>query len=794
MKTKSKALLVPLLGFALGGYAQTGVIRGVVRTNDNHFASDLTVVLNDSLRTKVDQAGTYTFRNLKPGRYIISTNHISLRSQRDTLLLQDAETRQFDFTLAVDKHVLQEVVVDGYLPIAETVVSPTLRVQTPLVELPQNVQIVNADLMAKQQIFNMADGLMRNVSGVSRMTHWNDMYVNLNMRGSQIQAFRNGMNVVSSFWSPLSEDMSVVERVEIVKGPAGFMMSSGDPAGIYNVVTKKPTGVEKGELTFSLGSFSSYRSTVDLDGKLSKDNRLLYRLNIAGDTKGSFRPFEENKRLVIAPVLSYQLDSKTKATFEYTYQRAQMSDVGSAYVFSPFGYKSLPRETTFSSPGLEPMKVNDQSAYLTIDHQLSSNWKITAQGAYFAYDQTGASSWPADVLADGRVVRKSDIWDATSRMTLGQVFVNGNVQTGAVKHRILAGLDFGKKNYYADWNQSFVLDSLDGGEFDATNPVYGFDFPYQPFDRSLPIKIRATGGGGVIESNYSSAYIQDELGFFDNQLRLTLAARYTSMSQASWGGDPIVSKKVTPRVGLSYSIDRYTSAYALYDQSFIPQNGTLYSGGAVQPLTGDIMELGLKREWFGSRLSTSLSAYQITKNNEVTAYGPRPNESIEIGQKRVRGIELDIIGRLAPGLNAVANYAFTDAEITQVNAEVEGFYVGQRLTGADRHIANLWLDYNLQRGFLQGLSFRAGMTSNMDRTTAFYSDEHPEWNLPDYLRFDAGLGYHKDHFTVTLNVQNLADSYLLAGGSHYTNYFPTEVYSWQAEMPRNFRLTFGYKF
>ncbi|WP_133640937.1 TonB-dependent siderophore receptor [Sphingobacterium paludis] len=794
MKTKSKMLLIPALGVALSSYAQTGAISGVVRTSDNEIASDLTIVLNDSLRTKANSAGEYGFRNLKPGIYALSTTHIGLQTKRDTIHLHDAEKRRFDLLLSVDKHMLQEVVVEGQASLVETITSPTLRVQTPLIELPQSVQIVNADLMARQQIFNMADGLMRNVSGVSRLSHWNDMYVNLNMRGSKIQAFRNGMNAVSSFWSPLSEDMSVVERVEIVKGPAGFMMSSGDPAGIYNVVTKKPTGVERGEVTFSMGSFSSYRSTVDLDGKLSKDKRLLYRLNIAGDTKGSFRPFEENKRLVIAPVLSYQLDNKTKATLEYTYQRAQMTDVGSGYVFSPVGYKALPRETTFSSPGLEPIKVNDQNIFLTLERNLNEQWKLTAQGAYFSYDQIGANSWPKDVLANGDVVRQTGIWDATSTMALGQVFVNGNLQTGAVKHRILGGLDFGRKDYYADWSQSFVLDSLNGGEFNPRDPQYGLDFPYTPFNRSTPLKIRAAAGGGIIQTHYSSAYLQDELGFFDNQLRLTLAARYTAMSQASWGGDPIESKKITPRVGLSYSIDRNTSAYALYDQSFIPQNGVLYTGEAVKPLTGDIMELGLKRAWFNNRLSTTVSAYQILKNNEVTAYGPRPNENIEIGQKRVRGIEVDIMGRIAPGFDVVANYAFTDAEITKVNAEVEGFYAGQRLSGADRHIANVWLDYHLQAGALSGLSFRAGMTTNVDRTTAFYSDDHPEWNLPDYLRFDAGLGYHKDNFTVIFNVQNLADSYLLAGGSYYDDYFSTPVYSWQAELPRNFRLTFGYKF
>lgn len=78
------------------------------------------------------------------------------------------------------------------------------------------------------------------------LEHWD----NINMRGSQVTAFRNGMNVKMP-WGTLAEDMSMVERIEFVKGPAGFMMGNGDPSGFYNVVTKKPTGVNKGEATLS---------------------------------------------------------------------------------------------------------------------------------------------------------------------------------------------------------------------------------------------------------------------------------------------------------------------------------------------------------------------------------------------------------------------------------------------------------------------------------------------------------------------------------------------------------------
>src|ERR1044071_4258971 len=109
------------------------------------------------------------------------------------------------------------------------------------------------------------------------------------------------------------------------------MLSNGDPSGLYNVVTKKPTGMNRGEASMSIGSFGLYRTTLDLDGKLSRDGRLLYRLNLAAQNKGSFRANEYNNRYSVAPVIAYQFDDRTKLTFEYTYQRANMSNVGSYY-------------------------------------------------------------------------------------------------------------------------------------------------------------------------------------------------------------------------------------------------------------------------------------------------------------------------------------------------------------------------------------------------------------------------------------------------------------------------------
>jgi iron complex outermembrane receptor protein len=199
------------------------------------------------------------------------------------------------------------------------------------------------------------------------------------------------------------------------------------------------------------------------------------------------------------------------------------------------------------------------------------------------------------VGSDGKIIRNVSIWDASNIMKFGQVYLNGNVQTGIVHHRILAGIDAGDKEYIADWNDGFNLDAYES-PFDVNNPTYGNPSNGYHADQfrlrreSMSLAQRA-GIYGMVNQSYASAYVQDELGFFENTLRLTLAGRYTYVRNNDYN-TVTEAKKFTPRVGLSYSIDKSTAVYALYDQAFVPQSGIKKDGSTVKPLTGNNMEIG----------------------------------------------------------------------------------------------------------------------------------------------------------------------------------------------------------
>ncbi len=771
-----------------------GTIKGHVITNNNQPADNISVLLKGTKYGVItDENGDYTLR-APHGKYTLAFTHVGVKVYETAVEVIAGQTIIVNATLEATANQLKEVAISGTkqkYKISNP--SPSLRLNEPLLEVPQNIQVVTSQVLADQQVISMSDGLIRNVSGAVRLEHWGDLYTNITMRGSQIQAFRNGFNVVSSYWGPLTEDMSFVDHIEFVKGPAGFMLGNGDPSGLYNVVTKKPTGETKGEFSLTTGSFGLYRSTLDLDGKLSKDGKFLYRLNLAGQKKGSFRANEFNNRYSIAPVISYQIDSATKLTAEYTLQHANMSDVGSFYVFSPNGYATLPRNFTALPAGLPPTNINDQSFTINLQHQLNNNWKLTAQAAYYNYSQKGSSMWADSVGASGKYIRSIGIWDAKSDMTLAQAFINGKVTTGSINHRILAGIDMGTKNYDADYAQSHPLDKA-GAEFDPQNPNLGVPSNgYPVFDRSTNLEARSAAGYGNINQTYSSLYVQDELGFIDNRVRLTLAGRYTYVKQGDFGSAAITGKHFTPRIGLSASVDEHTSVYGLYDQAFIPQGAArLLDGGSVKPITGSNLEFGIKKDWADSKWNTTLSVYRIIKNNEAQAdpsSTPQSPVSFLLGQKRAQGIEFDLRGEILPGLNLTANYALTDSKVSKVDQYTPAtIKVGDVVPGYAKHTANAWLGYKLQNGALKGTGVSAGFTYLAGRQTDSWSES--DVRLPNYFKLDGGMFWEGKQMKITANVFNVLDKYLYSGS--YYSYL--KAFYWQAEAPRNYRLSIAYKF
>lgn len=763
-------------------------VSGKVTTIDGKAATNITVKIEGTNHEKETNAkGQFSFEGLNTGNYTLVISTPGLSDIRKNFIIAEGNNKIEDIQLPISYERLEEVVVSSKRFTLRP--SSSIRLDEPLLQVPQNITVIDANTLSVQQVTSTSDGLLRNIAGATRLEHWGDVYARVNMRGSRAAAFRNGMNVTSN-WGPLTEDMSFVNRIEVVKGPAGFMMSNGEPSGLYNVVTKKPTGYTKGSAGIMFGSYDLYRATADLDGRFDSAGKVLYRFNVMGQTKNSFRPYEYNNRYAIAPVIAYNIDDQNTLTLEYIFQHAKMSNLGSYYIFTNKGYGAYNRDFTQTNPGIEPTVINEHNITLNYVHKFSDKWKLTTQISYMNTKQVGSSMWVDSITSDDRIRRYVSMFDAINTMKFGQMYLNGEVKTGAVNHRILTGIDLGDKEFWGAWNQSGRIDA-NNALFDPSKPNYASTSnPIPVFDRSKSIQQMA-GLGGYIMQRYSGLYFQDELGFWDNVLRLTLAGRYTTDRESAYG-TPSSGNKFTPRIGLSASIDKSMSVYALFDQTYVPQSGLRRDGQSVKPLTGNNLEFGAKKEWANGKWGSTLSVYRILKNNQnSTDPSNKAGEIfiVQFGQTKTQGLEFDVHGEVLPGLNLMANYAYTDSKITKADTSAKSqLKIGNKVPGYAKHIINAWGGYTFQEGVLNGFGINFGYNFQGGRSTWAWSGATGKLALPDYIKFDGGVFWTNKKLRITAMMLNIANRYLYSGAPNSSFYY------YQAEPGRNFRLSLDVNF
>jgi len=772
MKQLTTLLALTLLSFSMFAQQGNAISGTVVDQNGNALPNANVYLENTNYGTSSNEDGFYQISNISNGTYVLIVSEMGFKTfTSKAITINGAVT--LNVKLQEDVSALDDVIISGAgkSEYVERNPSASLRLQQDLNKIPQNIQVISADVIKDQQAISMMENITRNVSGAQMIEHWGN-FARINMRGFRIPPFRNGQNVLST-WGPLAEDMALVERIEVVKGPSAFMLSSGEPGGLYNVVTKKPTGVSHGEVGLVTGSYNTLRATLDVEGKLSDDNKLQYRFVGAGTTQEAHRAYEDQNRYTFAPSVKYLIDDKTSVTAQYTFQYYKTRLIGSAYVFAPEEYASLDRDFTLNDPKLGPSIMKEHYGLVNFEHKLSNNWSVSAQLAYLNYQHEGSSLWldgSFGVQANGDLIRTVSIWDAKEEKKLGQAFVNGTAQTGGVSHKILGGLDFGNSSYIADWSTGINIDTEEN-PFNIYNPQPAAIAPV--FDRSTPLTQRAVG---YITYEYLAYYAQDELGFFNDDLRLTLAGRYTEMKTNSYGSTS-TDKVFTPRVAASYSILDNLSAYAMFDQSFLPTQGADAEGNSFDPVTAEDIEGGIKYEFGDGKWNVAAGYFNITKD-KILVPGPDPNYSIQIDSDVTsRGFEFDLRGELFTGLGVVLNYANTNVEDAD----------GNKVVGFSKHITNGWFNYKFQERALEGFGVSLGYQYLVDRSTWAWGADG-ETDLPDYFRMDGALSWENNKFRVALNLNNLLNEYLYSGAD-YGSY----VY-WQSEPGRNFRLSFNYKF
>ena len=786
---KFTLLFLLLPGFVL---AQThhATLQGRITTADGQPAEFVNVMLKGTTKgAMTDEQGRYAIQGVKPGQYQLLVSFIGMETRQQAVTVERGQTLTVDVVTRESSNQLQEVVVsgNGVHKYVEAVPSASLRLNAPLLEIPQNISVVTKQTMRDFGITGTAE-MARLTSGVVRRYGGaNDFAFTIRGTDATNNVFRNG---VGSYWWNQQSDAFMLERVEFVKGPAGFMIGNSEPGGMLNEVTKQADGKRVREVEVGYGSWNLMRFGVDVGDKFGPKSRFSYRLVAGGQRTAAQYDFYRASRTYLLPSVRYAYGKGSFVQLELN--RMDGHVVADNYSNVSFTGTDRLFPLTFNAADPNAVKgIETDDNYLRLSHtqQLGRGWQLKTQLADVRGLYRGDGMYVSQMSAQFDTLYR-EFWyiDWQNRLRAAQSFVDGKFNTGSrIQHAVLAGLDYGRSTVtsrYADFNPDAW-----GTQFPLAvrNPVYNLTREAKGDPTFYP-----TDDWGT---EWLALYAQDHVKLFD-KLVVTVAGRLSrTRSWASYDSTTVYDTKFTPRFGLTYLISKNASLYALYDETFLPQTGRKADRTNARPLTGTNTELGFKSLWLGQRLAVNSSLFRTIKNN-VLVQNPQTQFYEERGQVTSQGFELDVTGNLTNALVVNANYTYTDARVTR---DADSTVVGFRNYGVAQHAGNAMLRYRFLKGKLTGFSAGLGLQlmGNRSAVWAGYTDPRDKDKAsPAYALFDANVGYEGKHLSVRFNVFNLLNRQFMdsawwnsAADENSRGYF-----TYAPNPPRNARVMVGYRF
>lgn len=754
MMTRFIFCLVLLAGFVSTTLAQStsSVLNGRVTDASGAVIGGAEILVKDTatgrVRTAVsDPEGKFEVANLSPGTFLLTVFAPGFAPFEQTA--QVAQTPLSIEVVLKTGNVFETTTVtadeSGYQPLSATTGT---RTDTALRDVPQSIQVVTRQLIEDQGAVGVQD-VVRNVSGVNVPHSVGSRQEAFTIRGftSITNVYRDGYR--NDFGSNRSAtELSNIERVEVLKGPASVLFGRLDPSGVVNLVTRKPLADHRYSIQLQLGSFAFVRPTFDFTGPLNRSKTVSYRLIGTYDRSDTFRDFNQRERHFIAPSVLWLIRPTTSLLFEGEYQKtSNLIDRGLPAVGN--GPAPVPLSRYFGDPAI-PYKNRQGKFGMTFNHAFNDRITLRSALRTSAAAADYDSRQPRALRADGRTLELG--LDFQDQRFLTHYFQNDLVMkfdTGSIRHTGLIGVDASYEVL-----DLYQLEGATRQTIDNYNPTYNFATP----------TIRLRGDNTRVNKSFGF-FLQDQISLRDN-FKVTAGIRfddYTARSRdflrpAGSQITRIVNRKFTPRVGVVYQPVQAVSLFFNYSRSFQPQLAFTFANEPFVPETGEQFEAGVKFGYLNNRLTSTIAVFQITKQN-VSSPDPVNNGfNIQVGEQRSRGVEFDLSARVTPNWNILMSFSLTQSVVSRDTR----FTVGNQLLGIPRPMGSFWTTYELdERLFgkaLKGVGFGGGVFGVGRR----FGDNAHTFQLPMYVRADLTAYYKlfrgdrlKARFAV--NVNNLFD-------------------------------------
>ncbi|MEG0052736.1 MAG: TonB-dependent siderophore receptor [Comamonas sp.] len=647
---------------------------------------------------------------------------------------------------------LGEVQVQSGRELAPSYNPPTAtsatKMEAPLRDIPQTVNVIPQSLLRDQAVQSMQDAL-KLVPGVG-LSHGDGQRDQITIRGFTAIAdqFVDGLRDDALYF----RDLSNIEQIEVLKGPASVLYGRGSSGGLINRITKKP-GVNLSEVGLTVGSWNQRRGEFDL-ARAPEDSRFALRVTGALEKADSYRDPQFLDREALSASMLFKASASTNVLLQVDHLKdSRITDFGiPALNGRPINVRPGAYYGAANARDADVSTAKVDSLSLTLNHRFSDS--LSLRNAFRTYDYS--------------LVRRNTLVGSVNEKALTASLTRGNVnrdedgffnQTelthkttlAGMEHQFLYGVEMGRQ----DKSQRVLSQSA--GTISLFNPV----LPVVPMDIT-----GAPSNDNLGKFNVASAYVQDLLILSKNWKALA-GIRYDRFEQATReriAGRPNLSRTDTawsPRVGLVYQPSANWSYYASWSKSFQP-SGEAFSLAAnnvdIAPEKTTSAEIGAKWELMDGKASATASLFRVERTN-IKSLDPVLNKLVPLGVQRTNGLELTFSGEVAPSWQVWAGYAFLDSEMT--TSPTPGIQ-GKRATLTPRHSANLWLTKALGNGF--------GLGGGLNYVGARDADPLNTVTLPGYTTVDAMAYYRQGAWDLQLKLNNLLDRrYIVSGHGSSAN-------------------------
>ncbi|MEJ2623560.1 MAG: TonB-dependent siderophore receptor [Pseudolabrys sp.] len=642
--------------------------------------------------------------------------------------------------------------VNGYVATQSSTASKT---GASILDTPQSVSVIGREELTDRavqtttQAIQYTPGVFASTSPVSqRFDYYSIRGFDATLSGILLDGLRSTTAQSYVRYQPYG-----MERVEVLRGPNGFLYGAGSPGGVVNLISKRPTDEVLREVGVQYGSYNRLQGQFDFSGPVNDDKTLLYRLVGVGRKSDTQFDYVPDNTGYLAPSFTWRPDADTSLTVLGSISR---DEFGPPRPFLPIYGTLLPNpngkipwNTYLDGKGLDNHMTQANIGYI-FDHRFSDVWSVHSSSRYTHTDLFTQTLSGMSLAPDMRTLNRA----AYQFGITGDIFATDN----NTKAEWDAGPVRGISVFGVSWRntgEDYYLNFGRAASIDIYNPSYG-----AAFSATTPFT----------KTNQSA----DEIGLYTahmltvaDRLVLDLAARqdWVSVDTDNKLNGTSTSQKdhdFTYRVGLTYLTDFGVAPYASYATSFSPVLGTNFYGEAFKPTTGKQIEAGIKYQPNGFDGLFTVAWFHLVQENVRTTDPNNPLNSIQTGEITSQGLELSAVANITPAFKVLASYTYNDLETTKTS---DAAALGKVPTGLPEHTVSFWGDYTIEGGPFAGLGFGAGVR----HVGPTYADTANTIEVPDFTLVDAAIRYDFGKLRPDLKGVKLA--------VNVTNLFDKQYYS-----------------